>query len=107
MKICYIAHPISGNVDENLADLRRIIRKINLEYPDIVPFCPYYADVVSLNDNDPAERERGIKNDSFLINKQFIDEVWLTGNKMSYGMEKEVALAAINEIPIMNYINQL
>jgi hypothetical protein len=31
MTIAYIAHPISGDVEANLADICRIVRKINLE----------------------------------------------------------------------------
>lgn len=106
MKIVYIAHPIGGNVEENLADLRRIIRIINLRNHDIVAFVPYYADVVSLNDNIPAERERGIKNDMEILRRlrKHIDELWLTGNRISDGMKAEAAMAEILGIPVKNYI---
>ena len=71
MKIVYIAHPIGAptkeGIENNLADLRRIVRGINLNYPDIVPFVPYYADIVSMNDMIPAERERVIKNDTTIL----------------------------------------
>ena len=107
MKIVYIAHPISGDIEANLADLRRIIRRINLEYPDVVPLAPYYADIVSLDDNIPEERERGIKNDTALLERGFIDEVWLTGPRISFGMNCEVKLADKMGIPVVNLINQL
>lgn len=107
MKICYIAHPISGNIKANLDDLRRIVRKINLGEENVVPFCPYYVDIVSLDDNVPAERERCIANDHELFTRVFIDELWLTGDKISSGMEAEIALAAKYNIPVFNFIGKL
>lgn len=107
MKICYIAHPIGGNIEENLADLRRIIRRINLEYPDVVPFCPYYADVVSMNDHIQSERDRGMQNDFEIITRGVPDELWLTGTHVSSGMEAEKVLAETMDIPVINKIGQL
>lgn len=108
MKIVYIAHPIGGNVEENLSDLRRIVRLINLRSPDVVPFVPYYSDVVSLNDNIPEERGRGIKNDREILKRgrNFIDELWLTGERISDGMKAEATLAGILGITIKDYIGK-
>jgi len=103
-KIVYIAHPIGGDVQANLADLRRILRKLNLAHDNIVPFCPYYADVVSLDDSVPEERARGLLNDHALFAAGFIDEVWLTGDRISEGMQKEKELAILRGIPVYNYI---
>lgn len=107
MKIIYIAHPISGDIEANLADLRRIIRRINMEYADVVPLAPYYADIVSLDDNIPEERERGIKNDTALLERGFIDELWLTGPRISFGMSCEKTLAEKQGIPIVDLINKI
>lgn len=107
MKICYIAHPISGNVENNLSDLRRIIRKINLEFTDIVPFVPYYADIVSLNDNIRAERERGIKNDTAILQSGIVTELWLTGDRLSHGMKSEQEIAINSNIPVVDLIGVL
>lgn len=107
MKIVYIAHPISGDIEGNLADLRRIVRKINMEFPDVVPFVPYYADIVSLDDNIPEERERGIKNDIAILKSGCVDEVWLTGERISNGMAAEKDLASKLGIPVYDFINKL
>lgn len=107
MKIVYIAHPISGDIEGNLADLRRIVRKINLEQLDIVPFVPYYADIVSLDDNVPSERERGIKNDIAILESGVVDEVWLTGESISNGMAAEKTKAKQLGIPVFDFINIL
>lgn len=107
MIIAYIAHPIGGDIEANLADLRRIVRKINLEHPDVVPFVPYYADVVSMDDNIASERSRGIKNDIEIIQRGIPDELWLTGDKLSFGMNMEQTAAQEKGIPVINKIGKL
>lgn len=111
MKIVYIAHPIGAKTKEgielNLADLRRIVRKINLEHNDIVPFVPYYADIVSMDDNILAERERGIKNDKAILEAGFIDELWLTGDRISNGMIAERNIALIEGVTVIDNIGKL
>ena len=102
MKIVYIAHPIGGDVDANLSKIRRIVRQINLSQPNIVPFVPYYADVVSMFDSIPEERERGIKNDIYLLKKGFIDELWLYGPRISKGMAAEIEIAKEMGIKIVS-----
>jgi len=108
MKIVYIAHCISGNIEENLTDLRRIIRKVNIDgAPSIVPLAPYYADIVSLNDDVPEERERGIRNDIAVLKSGLITELWLTGPRISKGMQAEINLAEQLGIPVKDFINLL
>jgi hypothetical protein len=104
MKICYIAHPISGDVEGNLADIRRIVRNISINDPDVVPFVPYYADIVSLDDNVPEERERGIANDKAILESGVVHELWLTGDRISTGMKEEIVLAVLCGIPVKNMI---
>lgn len=104
MKVAYIAHPISGDIQGNLKRVEMIGRKINLEEPDVIPFAHYYFDCHILDDNNPEERERGIKNDIALMKKGFIDEVRLYGDKISPGMEAEIKLAKELNIPIVNKI---
>jgi len=101
MKIVYIAHPISGDVQGNLAKIRAIVREINLTDHTVVPFVPYYVDCVSMDDSIPAERERGIKNDVAILESGLVDEVWLFGDKISNGMQHEINLARRELIPIV------
>lgn len=107
MKIAYIAHPISGDIEGNLKDIRRILRHINITHPDIVPFCPCYADIVSLDDNVPAERERGIQNDIAILKSGIVNELWLTGDKLSNGMSHERDLAIELGIPVIDLIGKI
>jgi hypothetical protein len=102
MKVIYIAHPISGDIKGNLEKIRLIVRKLNLSYSDIVPFAPYWLDCHALDDNNPAERQRGIQNDITLFEKKFIDEVWLFGDRISTGMQAEIDLATKLGIPVID-----
>lgn len=106
MKIVYIAHPIGGNVDENIADLLRIIKHINITEPDIVPCAPYIGDVLAMDDSNPEFRARGIKNDITLIERKIFDECWLTGTRISAGMHYEVNLFNYLKIPVICKINE-
>jgi hypothetical protein len=111
MIIAYIAHPVGainaathqeafGQVYQNLLKIRRIVRQINLTEPDVVPFVPYYADLVSMSDWIPAERERGIKNDIAILKSGCVNEVRLYGNRISDGMLAEINLADALGIPV-------
>ena len=105
MKVVYIAHPITGNIKKNLKSIAEIAREINLNEPDVVPFAQCFLDCHALNDDIPEERERGIKNDIALMEKGFIDEVRLYGNRISEGMKQEIELAHKLNIPVKDYLN--
>jgi len=101
MKIAYIAHPVSGDVQGNIAKIIAIIREINLNEPETVPFAPYITDLMALDDAVAEERARGIKNDVCLIRAGFITEVRLYGDRISTGMQHEKDLAESLDIPVI------
>lgn len=90
MKVAYICHPISGDVKGNIDKILKIVRDINLTKSDAVPFVPYLADLMAMDDNVPEERERGIKNDMAVLNRGMVDELWIYGPKISKGMKGEI-----------------
>jgi len=100
MKIVYIAHPVSGDVNGNIIKIISIVREINMMCPEMVPLVPYLADLYALDDNVPNERQRGIKNDIAVLKSGLINEVWLYGDKISTGMQEEIKLAKELNIPI-------
>ena len=100
MKIVYIAHPISGNIKNNLKKVKEIVRGINMQMPDILPFAHYVVDCLALDDDIPEERERGIKNDIALLKAGFINELWLYGSYVTKGMRHEINLANELGIPV-------
>lgn len=101
MKVAYIAHPIGGDIQGNLDKIKAIGREINLHEPNIVPFAPYFFDCHCLDDNNPKERERGVRNDVALMKKGFIDHIRLYGDRISTGMQHEINLARMLEIKVI------
>jgi hypothetical protein len=99
MKVAYIAHPVGGDVPGNIEKILKIVKQINRDEPDVVPFVPYLADIMALDDSVPEERERGIRNDTHLLEAGFIDEVRLYGPTISTGMHNEIILATLVGIP--------
>lgn len=100
MKIIYIVHPISGDIEGNLEKIRAIVKDINLHFTNIVPFVPYYVDVVSLDDTIPEQRARGIMNDKEMFRRKVMDEVWVYGDRISAGMRAEILHAMELKIPV-------
>jgi len=98
MKIVYICHPIAGDVKGNIKKIVKIIRDINLSHTDMVPFAPYLGDVLALNDNNPQERIRGMRNCIAVLQSGMVAELWLYGPTISSGMEIEVRQAIENGI---------
>lgn len=90
MKVIYICHKISGDVENNIKKVIAICREVNLTEPDVIPFVPYLSDLYALDDSIKSERERGMKNGLSLLKKGFIDEIWLYGDYISKGMRSEI-----------------
>lgn len=101
MRIAYIVHPVSGDVAGNIEKILAIVKKINLERQDVVPFAPYITDLLSLDDNDPIQRERGINNDIAILSSGMVNELWVYGSKISAGMKAEIKLAFDLNIPVI------
>ena len=106
MKIVYIAHPISGDVSGNLKKIIAIIREININESEVLPFAHYWVDCHALDDTIESERNRGIKNDIALFKAGFIDEVWLYGDRISNGMRHEIELAGELGIKVLAMTTQ-
>lgn len=101
----YICHPIRGDKKENLKNILKIVRVINLTMPEVVPLTNYYADCLVLCDEVKEERDKGLYNDKKLLESGIVDEFWVFGDKISEGMQKEIETAEKQGIPI-KYVNE-
>ncbi len=112
MKIIYVGHCIGpvNPVDEsdarqqishNLSEVKKIVRKINLTMPDVVPCAPYFVDVHAMDDTNPEERARGIKNNTALIKSGVFHEFWIFGPRVSKGIKDEIVLFEEMGLPVI------
>ncbi|MBC7654366.1 MAG: hypothetical protein H7098_07830 [Oligoflexus sp.] len=99
-QIIYIAHPISGDVNENLKSIKNIYRYLSLKNK-VIPFIPYIATIESLNDNNQKERLIGFSHNEAIFKSGIIDQLWLYGGIISEGMKIEIEWANDLGIPII------
>ena len=100
-KIAYICHPIAGDEMVNMDKIIKIIREINLNYPTIVPFAPYIADLLAMNDGIPNERCIALGNCIKILSSGIINELWIYGERISGGMQAEIEMADRQGVPIV------
>lgn len=100
MKVVYIAHPIGGDVKANLEKIRRIYAAISREYPEVVPFAPYWITCHALSDNIPTDRETGFRHNRAIFERGCIDEMWVFG--ISTGVLQEIEWCKEFGITVIN-----
>jgi len=98
-KTVYIAHPLSGNLEGNAAEVRKICREVHTE--TTIPVATYLVTLQYLDDTKEEERNLGIDADLETFRRRYIDELWLYGNHISTGMKQEVKLALSLGIPVI------
>lgn len=99
-KIVYIAHPISGDAFVNCKKVIKIVEAINRKKPNIQPFAPYIVDLLALDNKKEEDKKIGMENNFELLQRGFIDELWVFGDKISKGMKQEIDIAEENNIPV-------
>lgn len=95
-KLVYIASPLSGDVENNLDFARQACRYAIAQ--NVTPFAPHLLYTQMLDDSDPAERQLGVNMGNQML--ALCQELWLCGDHISAGMEKERELALILSIPV-------
>src|SRR4051812_36588441 len=85
MKVVYIAHPLRGDWDANVASARRYcLAALRAGY---APLAPYLMGL-ALDDAVAEDRATGLGWDLDVIARS-VDELWLCGDRISEGMGKE------------------
>ena len=95
-KLVYIASPLAGEVEKNQQFARDACR-FAVER-GMTPIASHLLFPQFLKDEVPAERELGIKMGLQLVGAA--DELWVCGDKISPGMQAEIARAEQLGIPI-------
>lgn len=100
MKLIYIASPYSDDKEKNVEKAKEYcIYTLN---ESRLFFCPHLIYPDFLNDENKNEREFALKLCKEMILK--CDEVWVFGDKITKGMEEEIAFARDNGVPIHRLI---
>lgn len=100
--IAYIASPLSGNIDENLQFARKACGYAAMQ--GAVPYAPHLLFPQFLDDNDPEQRDTGIRMGLQMLRR--CDELWLCGDVISNGMAEEEKLARRLGIPVRTVSSQ-
>ena len=95
-KLVYIASPLSGDVEQNLDFARQAC--LSAMAQGVTPFAPHLLYPQMLDDNDPVQRELGMKMGNQML--ALCDELWLCGDRISSGMASEMKLAEELDIPV-------
>ena len=90
-KTVFIGHPIGGDVKGNMEKVLKICEEIHTK--DTIPVAPYLISLQYLNDEVIEDRELGTEANYECFHRRYVDELWLFGEKISAGMEKEISLA--------------
>ena len=95
-KLVYVASPLSGDVEKNLDFARQAC--LSAMAQGVTPFAPHLLYPQMLDDNDPVQRELGMKMGNQML--ALCDELWLCGDRISPGMASEKKLAEELDIPV-------
>ena len=98
-KVVFIAHPVSGDILGNVKRVLEICKSVHTK--DIIPVAPYISSLQYLNDDITEDRELGIEANLEAFHRNYIDELWLFGERISKGMKQEILLAQELGIPII------
>jgi hypothetical protein len=99
IKTVYIAHPIAGDVQENVRKVLAICEAVHTE--EIVPVVPYLVSLQYLDDTVQEDRRLGMLANLECFHRRYVDEIWLFGDFISEGMKKEILLARELHIPVI------
>ncbi len=101
-KLVYLASPYAGDVQENVKTARRACRYAMEQ--GVTPIAVHLIYPQFLNDGLPEEREMGIQMGLRVL--KACDELWVFGDHISAGMQRELEEAKRLGIPVKEINSQ-
>ena len=86
MKLVFVSSPYAGDIKANGKRAQRYCRFAYTQ--GVVPIAPHLLYPQFLDDNDPAQREAGLRMGHRVL--KACDELWLCGSRISTGMAMEL-----------------
>lgn len=101
-RICYVAHPVAGDVVGNLARALRWLRWLIDRHPEIAFAMSWHPYCLTLDERDEDHRVRGMEDNLTILLR--CDAIVLCGGRLSPGMEVELALARRQGLEVIDYL---
>lgn len=98
-KFVFIAHPISGDVQGNIAKVLRICKEIHSD--SVIPVFPSMLWREYLSDS-PEDKALAKQVNEAYFSTGRVDEVRVFGDRISEGMKEEILLARKYNIPVLS-----
>ena len=95
-KLVYIASPYAGDVKENILAAQNACRYAMAQ--GAVPIAVHLMYPQFLDDSSPGDREVGLQMGIRVL--KVCDELWLCGDRISAGMQRELKAAVQLGIPV-------
>ena len=95
-KLVYIASPYAGDVQENILAAQNACRYAMAQ--GAVPIAVHLMYPQILDDSSPGDREAGLQIGIRVL--KACDELWLCGDRISAGMQRELDAAVQLGIPV-------
>ena len=99
----YVCSPYKGDTEKNTEYARQCCKRV-LHDTDDMPIAPHIYFTQFMDDDNPAERAKGIGFGLELL--ELCKELWVFGDKTSSGMCAEILHAKLHGIPI-KYIRDM
>jgi hypothetical protein len=99
-RVIYLCHPVSGDVENNLARARRWLRWVYDTQPGVTVLCQWILDCEVLDDDNPEHRATGLQHDFTIIER--CDETWAVGGRVSGGMGMEIEHGLRHGVPFLD-----
>lgn len=109
MSVVYLLHPVSAptveGVKANLDKAKRWAKWLMKVRPNDVILASWMLYVECLDDKDPEQRRRGIRDSCRVIRSGYVTEVAAAGGVVTSGMEEEMTVASDMRLIITNLID--
>ena len=102
--IVYICSPYAGDVEKNTRAAKLYSRFAILE-KNAIAFAPHLLLPQYLSENDPDQRELALFMDLVFLGK--CNELWVFGEKITTGMQREIDKAKRRHMPIRYFTEAL
>jgi len=102
VKRVYVCSPLAGDIEGNMEKAKNYCREA-MEH-GVLPIAVHVYFPQFLDDNNPIERESGMKMGLELL--KLCDEVWVYGDTISSGMAREIEFANEIGIQVVHKLNE-